>query len=78
MSKAKPKGKGGFLGVSIIMVIMSVFYFILPVDLVPEAPLGVVGWIDDAAIMLGSLSALISALPKRNRDKEMAGKPEGE
>ncbi|MEO0605749.1 MAG: YkvA family protein [Myxococcota bacterium] len=70
----KAKRKGGWLGVSIMMVIMSVVYAISPVDLIPDAP--VVGWLDDAAVMLGSISALLAALPKRK--KELAGDAEGE
>ncbi len=73
MSKAK--GKGGWLGVSIMMVIMSVVYAIWPFDLITDVP--VVGWIDDAAVMLGSISALLAALPRRKRDKELAGDAEG-
>jgi len=74
MSKAKPKA--GWLPVSIMMVIMSVVYMIWPFDLVPDAPF--VGWLDDAAVMLTSLSALVAALPKKKKDKKLAGDAEGE
>lgn len=73
----KAKAKGGWLGVSIMMVIASVVYFISPIDLVPEGVLPIVGWIDDAAVMLGSISALIASLPKRKREG-LAGDADGD
>ena len=73
MSESRPRGK--FLGASIVMVIFSVIYAISPwdFDIVP-----VVGWIDDAAVLLGSFSALLASLPRRRRRRELASGSDGE
>ena len=53
------------------LVVGAIFYIFLPFDAVPDiAP--VVGWLDDAMFLIGALSLLLGAAPKRKPEAKDA------
>lgn len=80
MSKGAAKGKPKGIFIRVVILLFSLLYLISPVDLVSEVALPVVGWLDDIAIVMGSFSALLAALPRRGKkdEEQLAGDAEGE
>lgn len=48
---------------SSVIIVLGIIYFMLPIDLLPEAVLGAVGWIDDVVIILFAGQPLIAHIP---------------
>lgn len=59
-----------------LAILAAVIYIISPVDLIPEAVLPVVGWLDDVLIGLAALRFLLKQDPPgRESDRVHGGAP---
>ena len=48
-----------------LLLAVGVLYFLLPLDLIPEFPLGPVGWLDDLVVIGLASSAFLRLCPPR-------------
>jgi len=51
--------------VQILLFIITIAYVISPADLIPDVP--IIGWIDDAAVLLAQLASFIVYLKEKRR-----------
>jgi len=51
--------------VQMLLFIITVIYVISPVDAIPDVP--VVGWLDDAAVVLAQLASFVVYLKEKRR-----------
>ena len=47
------------------VLVVGILYFIVPLDLIPDFPLPVVGWLDDAVVLVLAAKAFIRLCPRR-------------